>query len=462
MFEERILQKITSKNISRSLRILSEYGEYIAKAGIFNYYPMVICEAKGSKVYDADGNEYIDFLSSASIFNIGHGNEYILNALFGQASRLLHYINSYFYTEPSLILARRLVELTPGSFKKRVFYALSGSEAMDFSIKCVRSATKRRALIAFYGSFHGTTTASTTISSVTSGMRKGLEPLIPSVYYSIFPDCLRCPLKQHYPECGLACFFILELMFHHVIDPEEVAGIFLEPIQGDAGIIIPPKEFIIKLRKLCDDYKIPLIVDEIQTGLGRVGYWFAIEYFGVEADLLVLGKSLGGGLPLSAIIGKAEIMDKWEGYAEMPSMAGHVLACVTALADIEYIIKHNLIEEVRSKSKHLHKRLKELEEKYDIIGDVRGLGLLYGIDIVKDKDSFKPDRKNALKIAWRAWELGLLTMTIGKYGNVIRIIPPLTISVEDLDKGIDIIEQAIRDVIVGKVSDTVLEFMRGW
>lgn len=247
-----------------------------------------------------------------------------------------------------------------------------------------------------------------------------------------------------------------------MVDPDDVAGIFTEPIQGDAGVIVPPKEFMIKLRKICDDYNIPLVVDEIQTGLGRVGYWFAIEYFGIEADLLVLGKSLGGGLPLSAVIGKASLIDEWKGYAEMPSMAGHSLACATAIANIEYIKTRRILEEVRKKEDYLRRRLRELESKYDIIGDIRGLGLLYGIDIVEDKDSLKPSKKSALKIVWRAWELGLLTMTIGKYGNVIRIIPPLTISIEELERGLNIIDQAIRDVINGKVSDLVLEFMRGW
>jgi len=442
--------------------MIIEYGGYIAKAAIFNYYPIVICHAKGCKVYDIDGNEYIDFLSSATVFSTGHQNEFILSALRKQLEKLVHYINTYFYTELPLMLAKELVNIAPGKFEKRVFYALSGSEAMDFSIKCVRSATGRKALISFYGSFHGTTFATTAISPVTSSMRRGLEPLIPSVYYSIFPDCLRCPLKQHYPECGVACLSILEDILHYVVDPDDVAGIFTEPIQGDAGVIVPPKEFMIKLRKICDDYNIPLVVDEIQTGLGRVGYWFAIEYFGIEADLLVLGKSLGGGLPLSAVIGKASLIDEWKGYAEMPSMAGHSLACATAIANIEYIKTRRILEEVRKKEDYLRRRLRELESKYDIIGDIRGLGLLYGIDIVEDKDSLKPSKKSALKIVWRAWELGLLTMTIGKYGNVIRIIPPLTISIEELERGLNIIDQAIRDVINGKVSDLVLEFMRGW
>lgn len=456
------ISSLTSKNISKSIELISRFGEYIVDAAILNYYPMVLSYARGSRVKDVDGNEYIDFLSSASIFNVGHGNEYILSALRKQMDKLVHYINTYFYTEPPLVLAWKLTEITPGRFRKRVFFALSGSEAMDFSIKCVKSATKRSILISFYGSFHGTTYASTAISPVASSMRRGLEPLVPSVYYSYFPDCLRCPMKQHYPECGIACFSTLEHLLQYVVDPDNVAGVFLEPIQGDAGVIVPPREYIVKLRSLCSEYNIPLIVDEIQTGLGRVGYWFAVNYFNIEPDLIVLGKSLGGGLPLSAIIGRAEIMDRWEGYAEMTSMAGHTLSCVAALANIEYIERNNLVEEAKRKGEYLRKRLLELKDKHDIVGDIRGLGLLYGVDIVKDKYSLNPDRKAALKIVWRAWELGLLTMTIGKYGNVIRIIPPLTITLEDLDRGVDILDQAIADVVKGRVDDRVLEFMRGW
>ena len=442
--------------IRRSLSIISRYRGYLAKGASAITYPIVIRSAKGCRVWDLDGNEYLDFISSASIANIGHANEEVVNAVREQMRKLIHYIGSYFLTEPMLRLAEKLSHITPGNFKKKAIFGLSGSEAVDMAIKCVRSTRKRKALISFIGSFHGTTCGATAITGATSLMHKGLETLLPGVYFSNFPDCFRCPFDQEYPQCGLLCFEQLEALLDYVVDPGDVAAIFTEPIQGHAGVIIPPKEFMQKLSQLCNRNGIALVLDEIQTGMGRTGKMFACEHFGVIPDVIVLGKALGGGFPISAVVGKADLLDSWETDAEMPSLAAHALSSIAALTTIDVIIEEKLCEAAMRKGEYMLNRLREMMEEYPQIGDVRGLGLMIGVDIVRPgtKD---PDARSAHKICWRSWELGLITMPIGKWNNVLRIQPPLNISEEDIDRGLNILEQAFRDLKDNRIPDVSME-----
>ncbi|MEM4914219.1 MAG: aminotransferase class III-fold pyridoxal phosphate-dependent enzyme, partial [Desulfurococcaceae archaeon] len=241
-----------------------------------------------------------------------------------------------------------------------------------------------------------------------------------------------------------------------------VAALILEPVQGDGGVLVPPKNYVNGIRKLTEEYQIVLVDDEVQSGMGRTGRLFAIEHFGVEPDLLVLGKALGAGMPISAVVGRSEILDSAPPQTFFATSAAHALSCIAAIKNIEYIVNNNIVDRARTLGEYAIKRLKELQEKYEVIGDVRGLGLMIGVDIVKDKKTKTPDRVTALKIIWRAWEKGLIMMTYGKHGNVLRVAPPLTIPREDLDKGIEIIEEAVKDVIEGKVPDNVVEQLVAW
>ncbi|MBE9391797.1 aminotransferase class III-fold pyridoxal phosphate-dependent enzyme, partial [Fervidicoccus fontis] len=284
----------------------------------------------------------------------------------------------------------------------------------------------------------------------------------PYVYFFKYPDTFRRPRGIEPEEYGEILLGEIERTLQVDAYGKGFAAIIFEPIQGDGGVLVPPKSFIVGLRKIADEYGIVLIDDEIQTGFGRTGKMFAIEHFGIEPDIIVLGKSLGSGMPISAVIGRREILDSPEPMTYMSTYSPHYLSCIAAMAGIEYIIKNRLHDRAELMGEYLMKRLNELKDGHEIVGDVRGKGLMIGVEIVDDKDSLKPSSKKAQKIIWRAYENGLIMMTFGKYGNVLRIAPPLTIEREEIDKAVEIMEKAISDVEKGKVGDEVLSKMVAW
>ncbi len=456
-----LVRKLTSKNISKSLEIVSDHDKYITKGYGFKYFPIVVARTKGAKVWDLDGNEYIDFISSAATYNIGHSNDEVIKAVKEQIDKFIHYC-LYLYHEPAIKLAKLLTEITPGKFSKKVAFGLSGGDANDTALKASFLYTRRRNIASFTYSYHGTTYLVLSASGSFSPKLRNALGALPNVYFFEYPDTYRCPHNLTEEECGEYYLGEIEKFFKTVIDGESFAAFLVEPIQGDGGVLVPPKNFMVGLRKLTEEYGIVFIDDEIQTGMGRTGKMFAIEHFGVEPDIIVLAKALGGGMPISAVVGRAEILDQATPQTYFSTSGAHALSCVAAIATIKYIIKEDLPSRAARLGEYAMKRLKELEEKYEIVGDVRGLGLLLGVDIVKNKDTKEPDRKSALKIIWRCWEKGLLMMTYGKYGNVLRIAPPLVITKEELDKAIDIIDESIKDVLAGKVSDQVIEVLRAW
>ena len=285
---------------------------------------------------------------------------------------------------------------------------------------------------------------------------------LPNVYFFQYPDTYRCPFDLSEEECGEYYLSLIEDFFRTTVAGESFAIFLVEPVQGDAGVLVPPKNFMQGLRKLTEEYGIIFADDEIQAGMGRTGKMFAIEHFNVEPDLIMVAKAVGGGMPVSAVIGREEILDSALPQTYFATSAAHALSVRAAIATIEYILREKLAERAEKLGNYAKKRFNELKEKYEIVGDVRGLGLLLGVEIVKKKETKEPDRTSALKIIWRCWEKGLLMMTYGKYGNVLRIAPPLVISKEELDKAIDIIEESIKDVIAGKVTDEIVKYLRAW
>ncbi len=455
------ISKLTSKKISKNLEIAEEYEKYVTKGFAFKYFPVAIVKTKGAKVWDADGNEYIDFLSSAAKYNIGHTNEYVVKAIKEGLENFIHYC-LYFYHEPAVKFAKLLVEITPGNFKKKVAFGLSGSESCDHAIKASLLYTERPNIASFTYSYYGTTYATLSASgSFSPKLRKRIHAL-PNVYFFQYPDTYRCPFNLSEEECGEYYLSLIEDFFKSTIAGESFAIFLAEPIQGDAGVLVPPKNFMRGLRKLTKEYGIIFADDEIQAGMARTGKMFAIEHFNVEPDLIIVGKAVGGGMPVSAVVGREEILDSALPQTYFSSYAAHALSLRAAIATIEYILREKLAERAEKLGNHAKKRFNELKEKYEIVGDVRGLGLLLGVEIVKKKETKEPDRTSALKIIWRCWEKGLLMMTYGKYGNVLRIAPPLVISKEELDKAIDIIEESIKDVIAGKVTDEIVKYLRAW
>lgn len=440
---------------------IEKYWKYVTSGQAFKYFPLVVVRAKNARVWSIDGREYIDFLSSAATYNIGHGNDLVVNAVKEQIEKFIHYC-LYLYHEPVIELAEKLVNITPGSFSKKVSFGLSGGDACDTALKASLIHTNKPAIVSYTYSYHGTTALGIAVGGSFS---ESLRSKIPfrDVYFVEYPDTYRCKYGIDEPElCGEYYLSEIDDLFRRISAKENVAALIIEPVQGDGGVLVPPRNYMIGVRKLTQENQVVLIDDEVQTGMARTGRLFAIEHFGVEPDLVVIGKALGAGMPISAVVGHAEILDSAPPQTYFATSAAHALSCVAALKNIEFILGNNLADRARRLGEYAMKRLGELREKYELIGDVRGLGLMLGVDIVRSMNTKEPDRISALKIIWRSWEKGLIMMTYGKYGNVLRIAPPLTIQQEDLDKGIDIIEEAVKDVVNGKVPDKVVEQMIAW
>lgn len=417
------------------------------------YCPIAIKNGNGALLYDYDNNEYIDFLASASSANIGHGNKEIAQAVKEQMDEITQYTIAYFTSEPSISLAEKIIELAPGDNNKKVLYSTTGSESIDAAIKLAKGYTGRNKIISFNGAYHGSTYGSISISAISLNMRKKIGSLLPDVHHFNYPTCIKCPYNKKEDCCDLECLKEIENAFNIYLPPEEVAAVFFEPIAGDAGIIVPPKKYVEGLYKLCHKYGILFIVDEIQQGIGRTGKWFAIENFDLEPDLIVMGKSCGGGLPLGMVVGRSNIMECLEAPAHVFTLAGNASVCTASLKMIEIFERDNLVNKCKEKGKYLMNKLNDFKNKYpDIIKDVRGLGLSIGVDL--------PNRQTTTKICYQCIQNGLLVISLGE--NTLRIQPPLVITKEQLDKSIEILEQSIKDFLNNNISDEAFEFINGW
>jgi len=456
--------KYTSKKIDKSLELAELNERYIPKASGLKYYPLAVAKAEGSKVWDVDGNEYIDFLTSAAVYNIGHRHPKIVSAILGQVDKVLNYTMAYLYEETPVELAKCLTEITPGDFEKKVTFGFSGSDSVDSSIKAAKAYTKRRYIISFKNSYHGMTYGALSATGIIDPAVKGAIHPIKDFHLVEFPDPYRNPWNMDgYENPEELSTLALEQVEAKIKElNENVAGIIVEPIQGDAGVIIPPFSFIKGLRKLTEEYDIVFVDEEVQTGMGRTGKWWAIEHFNVIPDVIASAKALGGGMPISAVIGRSEIMESVPVPLFVFTHIGHAVNASAAIATIEVIREEELAKRAERLEKYVIKRFREMMGEYEIIGDIRGKGLLIGVDIVNDQKSRTPDKITALKICWRAWEMGLILITFGKYGNILRIAPALNISKEDLDRGLEIIEESIKDVLTGRVPDEIVNFLRGW
>lgn len=459
------IKKLTSKKVDSCIRLAEEDRKFIANAIAFKYFPLVVARSEGVYVWDLDGNKYIDFLSSAAVFNIGHTNERVVKAVVEQSSKFLNYTIAYFYTVPSVELAKLLISVTPGTYPKKVTYGFSGSDAVDSATKIARVYTKRPHIISYYESYHGMTYGALSATGIVDEKVKELISPHPHNHLIHYPNPYRnvWGVDGYERKDDLVSLALKE--FEETLNklsPDKVAGIVVEPIQGDAGVIVPPKEYFMEVRKICDKHGILFIDEEIQTGLGRTGKFWAIEHFEIEPDLLVTAKALGGGLPISAVVGKAEIMDSLPSPFLLFTHAGHALSAVAAIETVKTVLDERLYERAAKLGEYALKRLKEMQERYEVIGDVRGKGLLIGVELVKNRKTKEPYRELALKTCWRAWEKGLILITFGTYGNVLRIAPPLTITLNELDVGLNIIEESLKDALNGKIPNEILKFLSGW
>ncbi|WP_297516020.1 leucine/methionine racemase [Thermococcus sp.] len=438
--------------------VILGYSRYISRASHVTYAPIVPYKAQNALVWDVEGREYIDFLSDAAVQNVGHNNPRVVEAVKRTAERLLHFTFIYGFPVEPYLLAKKLSELAPVENAK-VAFGLSGSDANDGAIKFARAYTGRRAVIGYLRSYYGSTYGAMSVTGLDFEVRSKVGQLS-DVHFIPYPNCYRCPFGKEPGKCRMECLEYLREKFEGEVHAEGVALLLAEPIQGDAGMVVPPEGYFRKLKRLLDEHGILLGVDEVQSGLGRTGKWFAIEHFGVKPDLITLAKPLGGGLPISAIVGRAEIMDSLPPLGHAFTLSGNPVASAAALAVIEEIEEKNLLQRAERLGNKAKERLERMKKRHELIGDVRGLGLMLGVDLVKDRETKERAYDEAKKVVWRAYELGLIVAFL--QGNVLRIQPPLTIEEELLEEGLDRLEEAIEDVEEGRVPDEVLEKVQGW
>lgn len=439
-------------SLNTNKEICSTETTVFAKTQKLPYCPIAFKSGKGALLYDYDGKEYIDLLSSASSANIGHGNEEIAETVKNQMSKLAQYTIVYFSCKEPVEYAQKLIELYPGDNNKKVLFSTTGSESIDAAIKLSKGYTGRNKIISFNGAYHGSTYGAISISAISLNMRRKLGSMIPDVYHFNYPTCVKCPYNKCEESCDLECLKEIENAFNLYLPPEEVAAVFFEPIAGDIGIIVPPKKYVQALSELCKKHSILFVVDEIQQAWGRSGKFFAIENFDVEPDLIVMGKSSGGGLPMGIVMGKSEIMDSLEAPAHVFTMSGNSTVCAAALKMLEIFERDDLVNKSKEKGVYFKDKLMELQKKYDVIKDVRGLGLSIGVDL--------EDKVSTTKVIYECQQNGLVLISLGE--STLRIQPPLVITYEQIDKSIEIIDKAIQALIDNKISDDALTVINGW
>ncbi len=428
-------------------REIIERDHRVLMQSFVRWYPLVVKTGKGALVEDVDGNIYIDFNSGLAVLNVGHQHPRVVEAIKRQAEKLLHYSLTDFYYEEIVELTEKLLEIAPMGGGKKVFYGNSGAEAIEASLKVARGHFRgsRPYIVAFIGAFHGRTFGAMSLTSSKPVQRAGFSPLLPNVVHVPYPYPYRCPFRAEEPEeCGDAVIgFLEDWVFGKYVPPEETAAIVFEPIQGEGGYVVPPDNFFPKLRRLADKYGILLIDDEVQAGMGRTGRWFAIQHWGVEPDLVAVAKGIASGLPLGAVIGRSEVMDL-PGGSHASTFGGNPVAAAAASAVIDVIREEGLLDNAARVGEHLMKRFRELQEEVELVGDVRGKGLMIGVELVRDRETKEPARKEVASILERCFKRGVLVISAGL--STIRLAPPLNIPLELADRAADIIIEEIRRV----------------
>jgi 4-aminobutyrate aminotransferase/(S)-3-amino-2-methylpropionate transaminase len=415
--------------------------------GPFNVAPVFVRSARGAIVEDVDGNTYVDFAGGLGCLNVGACAEEVVEAIQEQAGEFTHTCFHVAMHEPYIALAERLNKLTPGDFPKKTFFANSGAEAVENAVKIARSYTGRPAVLAFEDAFHGRTLLALTLTSKVKPYKFGFGPFAPEVYRLPYAYCYRCPFGAKYPECEMKCARpALEDFFKRHVAAESVAAIIVEPVLGEGGFVVPPVEFLGELQSVCRANGILLIADEVQTGIGRTDTLFACEQFGLEPDLLIAAKSLGAGLPISSITGRAEVMDHPMAGGLGGTFGGNPLACRAALAVLDLIERENLCARAAETGRKVLERFRLFQQKYEIVGDARGLGAMCALELVKNRETKEPAKEATEQFTQRALQRGLITITAGTFGNVIRTLMPLVITDEELEFGLGVVDETLKEV----------------
>lgn len=408
--------------------------------------PLAAKRAMGSFVEDMDGNVFLDFASGISVTNLGHIHPYVTEKVQEQLHKLWHFAGTDFYYKEQVDAARSISSITPGTFKKKVFFSNSGAESIEAAIKIAKIFTKKQQFISFIGGFHGRTQGALSMTASKAIQQKGFFPSMPGVEHVPYPNPFRNAFGidgyEHPDELiNRTMDFIEKYVLKTYAPPENLAAFLVEPIQGEGGYIIPPMNFHKELRKLADENNMLVIMDEVQSGMGRTGKYFASEHFGVEPEVITIAKAVASGIPMGAVVINSRL-DFPESGLHSNTFGGNVLASVAATATIETMKKENILDNVMKQGAYFKKRLLELMEKYRCIGDVRGMGLMVAIDFVKDQKTREPDVKLRNNVEYKAFENGLITLSTGT--SAVRLIPPLNIKQGEIDMGIEALEKSIK------------------
>jgi 4-aminobutyrate aminotransferase/(S)-3-amino-2-methylpropionate transaminase len=405
-----------------------------------------VAKAEDAFLEDVDGNRYIDFAGGIGCLNVGHRQEPVLSAVRDQLDKFLHTCVQVTPYENYVRLAERMNEVTPGKYLKKTLFVNTGAEAVENAVKIARAHTGRSGIIAFEDAFHGRTMMTLALTSKTHPYKAGFAPFPSDVYRIPYAYCYRCSYNLTYPSCDVFCARHLEDTFKRVVASEDVAAVIAEPVLGEGGFVAPPPEFFKILIEICHKHGVLFIADEVQSGFGRTGKLFASEHYGIEPDLLVSAKSLGGGLPLAAVTGRAEIMDAPGPGGLGGTFAGNPLSCAAALAVLDIFQRKNLLDRANDLGDQFQKRAREWQKKIPIIGDVRGLGGMRAIELVKSAQTREPAPDETKQVGKYCYEHGLITLSAGSYGNVIRVLVPLVATTEQMDEGLDVLEAALQAV----------------
>lgn len=406
-------------------------------------YPLVVKEGRGMVIEDVDGNLFLDFTAGIAVAATGHSHPRVVEAIEKQARRFLHFCGSDFYYEPMAELAEKLSQIAPGSSAKKVFLTNSGTEAIEAAIKLARYSTKRQHIIAFLGSFHGRTLGSLSLTASRSSHRAHFAPLLPDVHHVAYGYCHRCPYNLTYGSCEIECVqYVEKVLFRQEVAPDEVAAIFVEPIQGEGGYIVPPPEYLRMIEDICQRHGILLVADEVQTGFGRTGKMFACEHWGVEPDILCVAKGIASGLPLGAMIARSDI-STWSPGTHGSTFGGNPVACAAALATIA-LLEDGLVRNAAEVGSYLKERLNQLKTTYPVISDVRGLGLMIGVELVSEGAARAPDPQLRKRVIQRAFEKGLLLLGCGE--STVRFSPPLIVNKGEADVAVEIFAATVKEL----------------
>ena len=422
---------------------IHQLRSHVIPQGHTSGQPCYVSSARGAVIRDVEGREYIDFAGGIGVMNVGHSHPRVVAAIKDQAEKFTHTCFMVFPYAPAVQLAEKLCRATPGVYPKKALFVNSGAEAVENAVKIVRYATKRTAIVACENAYHGRTLLTMSLTSKVKPYKFGFGPFAPEIYHVPYAYCYRCPFGLKYPNCGVACADYLKDFFINHVASENVAALIAEPVQGEGGFMTPPPEYFPKVAKICSEKGILFIADEIQSGMGRTGKMFAIEHWGVEPDIVTVAKSLAAGMPLSAVVGRAEIMDSVHVSGLGGTYGANPVACRAGLAVMEIFEQEDILGKAQVLGEKLQKRFDEFKGRYEIIGDVRGKGPMLALELVRDRETKEPAADEAKALVKTCFEKGLLLLSCGTFGNVIRTLMPLTITDGQLERGLAIMEEGL-------------------